>query len=200
MAHATLSERAYAASTALVRDPGHLLPLKQKTPLVLFTPEVQKINLAVDDSLAPEGTLADKNGKLRNTAGPSYVSFADYVGSKTSTQHVVYGPNQTIESNLDAILPLASGTSVIFCTRNADRSTWQIDQLRTLFAAVGTASPRIAVLATCAPYDLLSVTGMEDLTYMATFEFTVPALETAARVLFGELTAVGKVPVMGGTA
>ncbi|EJT96594.1 glycoside hydrolase [Dacryopinax primogenitus] len=200
-AHAALSDKAYAASAALIRDAGGLIPLDPKAPLVLFTPEVQKINLAVDDSgPLPEGALLDKNGKLRNTASPSYLSFAGYLEGKTHTQHMVYGPDQPIDSQLDTILPLAAGTSVIFCTRNADRATWQIDQLRALFAALGTASPRIVVLATCAPYDLLEVSGMKDLSYMATFEFTVPALKTAVKVLFGELKAVGKVPVIGGKA
>ncbi|KZT55252.1 glycoside hydrolase family 3 protein [Calocera cornea HHB12733] len=197
--HAELSKKAYAASTALIRDAGRLLPLDKSAPLLLFTPQTEKINLAVDDSSTPEGALIDKNGKRRNTAGPSYLSFAKYLEGKTQTQHVVYGLDQPIDSQLDSIMPLAPGTSVIFCTRNADRSPWQIEQLRSLFAALGTASPRIVVLATCAPYDLLGVIGFEDITYMATFEFTVPALETAARVLFGELKAVGKVPVMGGT-
>ncbi|KZP01871.1 glycoside hydrolase family 3 protein [Calocera viscosa TUFC12733] len=198
--HAALSEEAYAASTALIRDAGRLLPLDKRAPLVLFTPQAEKINLAVDDSPSPEGVLIDKNGKRRNTAGPSYVSFAKCLDGKTKTQNIVYGPDQPVASTIDSILPLTAGTSIVFCTRNADRSTWQIDELRSLFAALGTASPRIVIIATCAPYDLLGVTGLEDLTYVATFEFTVAALETAAKVLFGDLKAVGKVPVMGGTA
>jgi beta-N-acetylhexosaminidase len=48
-------------------------------------------------------------------------------------------------------------------------------------------------LATCNPYDLSAFPELG--TYLATYEYTVPALAAAVEVLFGEATAGGHLPV-----
>jgi len=85
----------------------------------------------------------------------------------------------------------------VFATRNADRSAWQLEALLAIAQAKG-AETELVVISTCAPYDLLNAKLVFPFAYLATFEFTPPALETAARVIFGEIKPTGKVPVLGG--
>ena len=68
------------------------------------------------------------------------------------------------------------------------------------------------VLASCGPYDLLlgaaaapgfggeeeEWVGLDEVGYVASFEFTPDALDAAAAVIFGEEEARGRAPVCGG--
>jgi beta-N-acetylhexosaminidase len=179
-----LSRIAYAASIALTNGPLPTLP-KEGTVLVL-TPEIESLNKAVDDA---EGVLRTGKGQVRNTAGPSYLAFAGAISRYVKiSQHIVY-------SSRDVILfsDIKRASAVIFVTRNADRSPWQINQLKGVRAQSG--AP-LVLIQSCAPYDLLGSTL--SVPSVATFEFTPPALEAAAGVLFGEIEAKGRVPVLSG--
>jgi hypothetical protein len=76
------------------------------------------------------------------------------------------------------------GTSaVIFVTRNADCSPWQINLLKSI---CGQKPIPVVLLQSCAPYDLLRVDqGQFSVPSLASFEFTPPALEAAVGVIFG---------------
>jgi beta-N-acetylhexosaminidase len=114
-----------------------------------------------------------------------------------------------------------AASSVLFVTRNADRSTWQLDRLREVLRRVGKKEGppqpqpqppsrcRVVVLASCGPYDLLlggtgpgfgeeEGLGLDEVGYVASFEFTPEALDAAAAVIFGEEEARGRAPVCGG--
>ena len=52
---------------------------------------------------------------------------------------------------------------------------------------------RVAGIAVGAPYDLLAFPALW--TYLATYEFTEPALTTVGHILFGEMQARGQLPV-----
>ncbi|KAJ7460600.1 glycoside hydrolase family 3 protein [Mycena latifolia] len=175
---AALSEKAYRMSTALLHGPG-ALPLKAGEPVALFTPPMESLNKAVDDA---DGVLRTKDGALRNTAGPSFLAFAESVGKRAPFTHTVYERDVALTVPADCV-------AVIFALRNADRSPWQVDSLHQLAKSV---QVPIIVVGSCAPYDAASVTQP----YVACFEYTPAALEGAARVIFGEQgPAVGTVPV-----
>ncbi|KAJ7257916.1 glycoside hydrolase [Mycena haematopus] len=175
---AALSDKVYRMSTALLNGTS-ALPLKAGQQVALFTPQMESLNKAVDDA---DGVLRTKDGKLRNTAGPSFLAFAESVGRRAPCVHTVYEPDVEPEVSPDC-------SAVIFTLRNADRSPWQLEVLQRLTASV---QVPIIVVGSCAPYDAASVTHP----YVACFEYTSAALEGAARFIFGEQgPAVGVVPV-----
>ncbi|GBE87136.1 Beta-hexosaminidase [Sparassis crispa] len=185
-----LAQHAYARSVAVIRDPVGTLPLSTNGHAVLFTPRMESINLAVDDA---EGKLRDSQRRLRNTAGPSYQAFAASISQRVlvPVKHIVYAPDEEISDSIKESLRAA--TSVIFATRNGlDHGEWQIGVVRRVVETVD--SSKLALVSTCAPYDLLAMQGV-NAPCLATFEFTVPALRAAVAVIFGETTAVGTVPV-----
>ncbi|KAJ7089658.1 glycoside hydrolase family 3 protein [Mycena belliarum] len=173
-----LSDKAYKLSTALVNG-ADTLPLKTGQPVALFTPPMESLNKAVDDA---DGVLRTKSGALRNTAGPSFLAFAESVGKRAPCTHAVYQRDAALSVPADC-------AAVIFTLRNADRSPWQLDSLRMLAESV---QVPIIVVGSCAPYEAASVVQP----YVACFEYTPAALEGAARSIFGEQgPAHGTVPV-----
>jgi len=185
-----LSKNAYAASIAVLNGPLPMIPKEGK--VLLLTPEVESLNKAVDDA---EGVLGTGGDQVRNTAGPSYLAFATTITRHVSTsQHKVYSSRGGISSS-----DITQASVVIFVTRNADRSPWQIDQLKNVSTLALEAGIRVVLLQSCTPYDLLGVDqGQSLVPCIASFEFTPPALEAAAGVLFGETHAMGRIPVMIG--
>lgn len=191
-AHASLSAEAYAAAVSVVHDTGGVLPLLAGVgPIVVFTPAMESVNLAVDDA---DGILRDGAGRLRNTAGPSYTSFAASLARRTTTvHHVVYSRETRISENI--LEYLRAATAVVFATRNGfDTGAWQVQCLKNVVEEVG-AAKKLVVVSTCAPYDVLGLVFDVPLTVLATMEFSPAALETAAGVIFGEVAAGGTVPV-----
>jgi len=190
---AALSASAYSASTALVSDPTGILPVSGGSALILFTPENESLNRAVDDT---EDILRTEDGKTRNNATPSDTSFASFISARTQNMHhIVYTEDFTVTEGLAKRLSVAS--YIVFATRNADRSARQLRAL-SVIVEVKNLDTRVIVISTCAPYDLLSVKLDFPFAYLATFEFTRPALEAATKVIFGEAEPTGKVPVLGG--
>jgi len=188
---AALSASAYSASTALVSDPAGVLPVSGGSALILFTPENESLNRAVDDT-----EDQTKDGKTRNKAAPSDISFASFISARTrNMHHVVYTKNFTVTKEL--VRHLSVARYIVFTTRNADRSAWQLRALSAI-AEVKNPDTRVIVISTCAPYDLLNAKLDFPFVYLATFEFTRPALEAATKVIFGEAEPTGKVPVLGG--
>ncbi|KAH8979520.1 glycoside hydrolase family 3 protein [Lactarius deliciosus] len=186
-AHVALSRQTYAAAIALVRNPSAVVPLPKSGATVVLTPRMESLNLAVDDNDDADG----------HTAGSSYMALAESVSRRVdgASVHVVYSPDEPLGG-----VELDDAASVLFVTRNADRSTWQLDRLREVLR-LGRESRRVVVLASYTPYDLLAappdIEGLGDVGYVASFEFTAGALDAAAAVIFGEEVAKGKVPVCG---
>ncbi|KAH9008604.1 glycoside hydrolase [Lactarius deliciosus] len=185
-AHVALSRQTYAAAIALVRNPCAVVPLPKSGATVVLTPRIESLNLAVDDD--------DADG---HTAGLSYMALAESVSRRVggASVHVVYSPDEPLGG-----AELDDAASVLFVTRNADRSTWQLDRLREVLR-LRRELRRVVVLASYTPYDLLAaprdIEGLCDVGYVASFEFTAGALDAAVAVIFGEEVAKGKVPVCG---
>ncbi|KWX01306.1 beta-N-acetylhexosaminidase [Carbonactinospora thermoautotrophica] len=75
----------------------------------------------------------------------------------------------------------------------ATNRAWQVEeQQRLVGALLGTGRP-VVVIAVRDPYDIAYFTGAP--TYLATYSFSPPSLEAAARVLFGECEPTGRLPV-----
>ena len=183
-----LSNAAYATSIAMISGPLPKIPKEGK--VLVLTPEMETLNKAVDDA---EGVVRTGGGQVRNMAGSSYLAFAATISRRISlSQHIVYSSRGMISSS-----DIKQASAVIFVTRNADRSPWQIGQLKHVFAQAG--GLVLVLLQSCAPYDLLSVDqGQLLVPCLASFEFTPPALEAVAGVLFGEMQVMGRVPVLSG--
>lgn len=179
-ANAKLSEMAYAASTAVIKGP---LPDVGPGPVLVLTPVGESVNKAVDDG-------------EKNTAGPHYIAFAEGVRARREgTQHIVYSPlSREDDVPAEVVSALREKALVIFVTRNAERSVWQVAYLRQLRRHVpgGTA---VVVLASCGPYDLVDAPDVE-YGCVGSFEYTPAALASAVGVIFGERTGQGRVPVM----
>ncbi|EIM80079.1 glycoside hydrolase [Stereum hirsutum FP-91666 SS1] len=183
-ANGELSRDAYDKCVAVVRE----IPfaVDASGPIVVFTPRMESINLAIDDA---DGVLRTADGLLRNTAGPSYVGFAKGLNADL---HVVYGDG---EPEVDAE-KVKGASLVVFVTRNAERARWELGWLGEvvrLRREVDGDLARVVVVMSCGPYDFLG----EDcvLGCVACFEYTAPALERAGRVVLGLGSGVGRVPV-----
>lgn len=183
LVHDKISRGAYERSVAVINQGG--LPLDAgKGNILLYTPELESINKAVDDA---EGVLRGKGGQIRNTAGASFSALAKSIGARVGAcQHVVYG-------KAGASTTMEGISAVVFVMRNADRATWQIDVLQEILGAAKGIS--LILVASCTPYDLVGVKGTEQAAYLACFEYTAAAFEAVTRVIFGEKEAQGRVPV-----
>lgn len=176
-----LSEEAYAKSIALVSGS---LPVFSSGKIVVMTPVVESLNAAVDDA---EGVQRTGKGHVRNTAAPYYMSFAESVRRRAAdVEHLVYAADFDCGRR-------DFGEGLIFVTRNADRSAWQLDVLESVRMQASGVS--IVVLASCAPYELFSGRVLGVQACVASFEYTSEALEAAASVIFNEVTPVGESPV-----
>ncbi|KAI0686314.1 glycoside hydrolase [Cytidiella melzeri] len=176
----SLAQMAYTASTTVLHDSKTVLPLSTAAALILlFTPRMESINLAVDDV---DGILRNSKGWLRNTTGPSFYAFAAAVSQQAVVQHVIYGPGEEIADDL-----LRPVTSVIFATCNGfDKGAWQLEYLRSLLNKLE--DKPLVIVSTCAPYDILNLDDVPGAVF-STMEFI------AVRVIFGEVQGGGKLPV-----
>jgi beta-N-acetylhexosaminidase len=179
--NAVLSASAYSASTALVADPTGILPISGGDAVVLFTPGNILPNRAADDP---------------NKAPSPDISFASFIAARTENVHHVFYTKGFIVTE-ESGRSLSAAKYIVFATRNADRSPWQLETLSTIFKVKG-AGTQVIVVSTSAPYDLLNTTIDFPFAYLATFEFTRPAFEAVTRVIFGEVKPIGKVPVLDG--
>ena len=88
-----------------------------------------------------------------------------------------------------AVSRAASSDIVVVATANASGSPTQLSLVEQL---VATGKP-VVVIATRNPYDIAKLTQVP--TYLASYSWTRPAMEAAARVLVGEVNPLGRLPV-----
>ncbi|PCH43060.1 glycoside hydrolase family 3 protein [Wolfiporia cocos MD-104 SS10] len=205
-AHARLSTAAYASTTAVLRAPAEALPLRTAGTAVLFSPRVESINPAVDDAAGVARVVGpDGRPVVRNTAGPAYEAFAAALARRVPTHHVVYAPGDAESLTVGDRERVRAASEVVFTVRNGfgEKGGWQVEYLRELLRSgvVDASRQRVALVSTCAPYDVLSLSGTEPdgllahVAQLATFEFTIPALAACAAALFGENVPGGRPPV-----
>ncbi|KAG6837787.1 hypothetical protein H0H93_001714 [Arthromyces matolae] len=187
-ANLQLSKKAYQKSTTVVWG-AEKLPLKAGVGkrVLLFTPTMESLNRAVDDL---ESVQRDRSGRLRNTAGSSYLALANEVQKHAvNTKHIVYSSDEDAEKIVDNV------GAIVFVFRNADRSAWQIRYVKDLLTQVKEDIP-VVLLASCGPYDLVSEDNLRRRTsFVASYEFTREAFDAFVGVVFAGNQAQGQLPV-----
>ncbi|KAG6845149.1 hypothetical protein H0H87_012945 [Tephrocybe sp. NHM501043] len=182
-----LSKVAYQKSSAVVWG-AEKLPLNVggQKKVLLFTPTMESLNRAVDDA---DGVLKDRSGRLRNTAGASYLALASEIQKRAPTaRHIVYSSNANLEEITDDI------GAIVFVLRNADRSPWQRAYLNQMLAQ--SKEIPVVLLASCGPYDLVGEVDRVRTVFAASFEFTREAFEAFVGVIFDGIGGQGRVPVV----
>ncbi|TCD69285.1 hypothetical protein EIP91_008220 [Steccherinum ochraceum] len=144
---------------------------------------MESYNAAVDDA---EGVLRTQGGAIRNTAGASFLSFVSSVKKHAPATHIVYDQHTPVT---------AQDSDAIIVLRNADRSVWQLDALRSILMAQGTR--RVIVVSSSTPYDLISFKAEStNYAHVACGEYTAQALDVVADVIFGKKKATGRLAVV----
>ncbi len=169
-AHRHLQAEAYARSITLVRNDEQRLPLRLKPEqrLVLLSLPRNTATL-VEDRYYHDNLLLDI---LRQYHPNSHMQDAP---AKLDHGELLHSTN-----DLD---------TYIVATVNAHLDKEQARLVRDLVEA----GRRVIGLALRDPYDLQAFPQLQ--TYLACYEYTVPALQAAARVLFGQARATGRLPV-----
>ncbi len=172
-AHRQLRDHAYEQSTTVVRDTDGLLPLRlqpeQRLCLLFLQPSSS--TLAVDAGFS--GHALEEQIKKRH----EQIDIISIASTPTQDE------NQRINQAVDK----ASVTIVV--TANANLDTYQGELVRQLLQR---GRPIIGIAA-YNPYDLLAFPELG--TYLVTYEYTQPAFAALVRVLFGEISAQGYLPV-----
>lgn len=171
--HQRLSEEAYALSTSLIRNEDGLLPLhlKHTERVVVISTRRATMTKAEDKFYADELLAAS----LRQ-----YCPRVDTV--QISSLVMDDGGAGILQTTRDSDV-------IVMATVNAHLDQWQTWIMRSLVQS----GRRVIGIAARNPYDLLAFPQLR--TYIATYEYTRPALEAAARVIFGKQEAKGRLPV-----
>jgi beta-N-acetylhexosaminidase len=172
-AHQQLAQQAYEQSTTLVSNADGLLPLR----------------LDPSDALAvliPQpNTFSQASDKVQH-----HDFFVAQMRQRHSNVNPIMLASQPTDAEIQQALHAArSARATIMLTMNANLDPQQAELVGALLQ---TGVPVIG-LAVGNPYDLLAFPALR--AYLATYEYTRPALEAAARVLFGETPARGHLPV-----
>jgi beta-N-acetylhexosaminidase len=171
--HVQLQSQAYELSTTLVRNEDALLPLHPKLGerIVVISPQRNNLSM-VEDRYYSDDLLVD---------------VLQQYSSSVVLVPVVPTP---VEDACRELLQKTSETAIsIVATVNAHLDDQQAELVRCLVSS----GRRTIVIAVRNPYDLLAFPQVR--TYLATYEYTRPALIAAAHVLFGEKQARGHLPV-----
>jgi len=171
--HQRLSEEAYALSTTLIRNEDALLPLCLKPTERIVVISARRATMTkVEDKFYSDELLA---AILRQ-----HHSRVDIL--PVSSRAVDEGGAEILQATRDAGV-------IVMATVNAHLDRLQARLMRCLVQS----GRRVIGIAARNPYDLLAFPQLR--TCVATYEYTRPALVAAARVIFGEQEASGRLPV-----
>jgi beta-N-acetylhexosaminidase len=168
-----LTRQLYRRSTTLVRDVGRLLPLDLEESLRIL------VVAAPPDSISPAADLVY----------PHDILVQSIQRRHANTLGILLDPRSAGSYQQRLEDPLTTANLVIVATINAHLDQRQAAMMQHILRS---GKPTIG-LAACDPYDLSVFPELG--TYLATYEYTVPALEAAVEVLFGEAIAGGHLPV-----
>lgn len=180
-AHRALGQAAYARSTTLVRDRQRLLPLQhdrvRRVAIVSTAAAARTLNQAIDLAIAP--ALRTVTELMRSHLGLAPGAVVQ-VGLR---------PDLSPAKREQARQRIASADVVVLITLNAHIDA---DHRAALRDVLPNDVPVIGI-AVGNPYDAAALPHVG--TYLATYEFTTPALRAAVAVLFGVQPAIGRLPV-----
>ncbi len=171
--HTQLQAHAYGLSTTLVRNEDHLLPLHPgaEQRIVVLSPQRNTMSM-VEDRYYSDEVLADIIKRYH-----------------TPVEILPIAPG-TAAGGYEQLLKTTTESDIfIVATVNAHLDEEQAELVRYLISS----GRRVIGIAARNPYDLQVFPQLR--TYLATYEYTPPALEAAVRVIFGEREARGHLPV-----
>lgn len=118
-------------------------------------------------------------------------TLARYVALEGASAHYLSTGTDPAKSQVDYAVRSASGFDVVVAvTIDAASHPGQQELVRSLIAA----HRQVVVASTGNPYDIAYFTGAQ--TYLVTYNYTSVSLWSLARVLFGQVDPMGKLPVM----
>jgi beta-N-acetylhexosaminidase len=171
--HQQLRNQAYELSTTLVKNEQGLIPLHLKEEqelLALF--------------------LAPKNYTRAIDGYQADLHFVQALQKRhANTETLVIPALATAESEAKLHEAIADADMLLVVTFNAHLDWSQAQHVQRLLDS----GKAVIGLAIFNPYDLLAFPHLG--TYLVTYESTQPALLSATKVLFGEITAQGRLPV-----
>lgn len=108
-------------------------------------------------------------------------------GAATSTYETGLSPS---DAKIEAAAAKAEQSDLVVVTTN---KAWTNTRQQTLVARLLETGTPVVVLAVRDPYDIAHLPDAQ--TYLATYSYAGPSLEAAVKVLYGEITPAGKLPV-----
>jgi beta-N-acetylhexosaminidase len=171
--HQQLADRAYEQSTTLARNEDALVPLHLEAgqPLLLVIPQTGAASQAAEWEEHDVFLLESIRQRHPNVRAVPVV------------------PHPTDGDYEELAQAASAAQAILMVTMNANLDQRQVEVMQRLLQS---GRPTIGVAA-YNPYDLLAVPQLR--TYLATYEYTRPALAAAVRVLFGETQPQGHLPV-----
>ncbi|HKW22954.1 MAG TPA: glycoside hydrolase family 3 protein [Ktedonobacterales bacterium] len=183
-AHQRLADDLYAQSITIIRDEAGLLPLNLpvSTHLLVVLPPESQVSQAADQGLIPAHIIEALQRQLHDVSGGSGVSVEAFKL-----------PERPAAEDLAILQQRAQEADVILVpTCNAHLPRNHATAQVVTQALLQTGRPLVGI-AVCDPYDAAALP--EITTWLATYDFTPPALNAAARVLVGGAPAHGTLPV-----
>ncbi len=172
-AHRRLSDATYERSTTLVKNDELLIPLRLQSDerVLVLHPQAVVASVVEDRSHAPTILAEAVEHRHANTGA------------------LAYSPASNDAERAVIVHEAGKASIVIIATMNAHADEYQTKLMQELLQA----GCRVIGIAIRNPYDLQSFPQLR--TYLATYEYTAPALEATVRVMFGEIEARGVLPV-----
>ncbi|MBN1201550.1 MAG: glycoside hydrolase family 3 C-terminal domain-containing protein [Anaerolineae bacterium] len=169
--HQEIAQTIADQSITLVRDGGHVpLRLRPDQTVAVITPQAQNL------------TPADTSSSVQ-------IALADAIRQRHPRTQAFQLPRQAAEADIRAILAAsASADCVVIGTIVADHDESQAALVR----AVHRRGQPLIVVALRTPYDIGAFPEID--TYLCAYGIRAVSTEAVARVLFGEIEAVGVLP------
>lgn len=171
--HRELSEKVYELSTTLVKDTKGLIPLnlKPEQRILVVYPRKEAWS-QISDRVYPIAMLGE------------------YIRLRHANVRILcFDPTAISSAYREIQRAVHEAALVIMVTVNANLDPQQA----MLMQEVLQSNKPVIGIAGMFPYDLLAFPRLS--TYLTTYEYTPPALEALARVLFGEIAPQGQLPV-----
>lgn len=182
--HQRLADDLYARSITMIRDEAGLLPLKRYSAgnLLVVSQTAAQANQAADRGFVPTIFVDELHHLLYNASGVAPTTVTMFTLAETPTA-----------DELTSLRRQASqADAVILLTCNAHLPRYLANLTPTVHALRKAGRPLIGI-AVCDPYDAMALPEIG--TWLATYDYTPPALAAAARVLAGSQPASGTLPV-----
>ena len=186
--HEPLSQTAYEHSITLLRDHAKHIPLSKSidgdadvlllTPLV--TPLISTKHNATTEHLLLGETVFQDFGRSLAKLHTGKILHVSYTANGLTTMH-------------DSLIERAK--AVIIVTTDANRNMYQVGIAKHVSVICTQQRKPVIAIAASSPYDL--ALDRQIGTYLCVYEFTYDALDTAAKVLFGQLPPKGDFPGSG---